>query len=145
MICMWRGGPLDWRSVLGKTAAASTTQAEILAGYGAFLKGLPSTRDLQLLQVMGEDEAALFLGDNTTCISTMNGETADGGNMKHLDQKILCTFDWIKNGLIKAKHIGTDLELADHLSKQQPSPLFLLHRGRILGMAPKAKDYDNEF
>jgi len=142
MICMWRGGPIDWKSTLGKTAAGSTKQAEILAGYMSFLKGLPTKKDFNLLSIMQRDEAALFLGDNTTCISTMKGTTADGGNMKHLDQKILCSFDWILAGEIDVQHVDTYTELADHLTKQQPSELFFDHRTKIMGMGYKPSAYN---
>ena len=64
----------------------------------------------------------------------MKGTTADGGNMKHLDQKILCSFDWILAGEIVVQHVDTYTELADHLTKQQPSELFFDHRNKIMGM-----------
>ena len=72
-----------------------------------------------------------ILEDNTACIKMAKNPIVSGRN-KHMGNKISYLREQVANNSIYFKHIGTDKQLADFLTKNLPAPKFEFLRDCIL-------------
>jgi hypothetical protein len=71
-----------------------------------------------------QEEPTVIYEDNTACISFSKNNT-DHTRTKHIDQRAYCLRDWVRAKIITLKHISTDLQIADILTKALPRIQFL--------------------
>ena len=78
---MMNGGPLSWRSVLGKTICTSTAEAEVMAAVS------PAKEALHLKLLLGElgapNDAIHIQEDNTAAIAQATGGLRHIRKAKH--------------------------------------------------------------
>ena len=86
-VTMLNGGPISWSSVLGKTVATSTCEAEVNAAVAAVKDALHLKR--LLIELKLTDEFPLrILEDNSACIAQANAGLRHVRNAKHYEVKL---------------------------------------------------------
>jgi hypothetical protein len=109
------GGPISWKSMLQKTVALSSTEAEFMSLVSEIQEGMWL---LSLIQEMGIDvkKPIVLMEDNQGCIALANNPTQHG-RTKHIDVKYFFIREKIADGSFMLHYCQTDAMVADLLTK----------------------------
>ena len=88
IVIMLNGGPISWTSVLGKTVATSTCEAEINAAVSAVKDSIHLKLMLVELGYMSNDYPIEILEDNNACIAQASQGLRHVRNAKHYEVKL---------------------------------------------------------
>lgn len=128
-VVMMNGGPISWASVLGKTVAMSTCEAEVNAAVVAAKDALHLK---QLLVDLGlyNPLTPLQIGeDNSACIAQAESGIRHVRNAKHYEIRLRFLQELVVDKRVKFVYCPTELQLADFFTK----PLDLVKFGRFRG------------
>ena len=116
-VVMLNGGPISWSSVLGKTVATSTCEAEINAAAAAAKDALHLSNMLQGLKIARTVEPLQIAEDNAACIAQANAGIKHVRNAKHYKVKLRFLQQLVVEKKIKFQYCPTDHQLADFFTK----------------------------
>ena len=129
-VVMMNGGPLSWRSVLGKTICMSTAEAEIMAAVSA------AKEAMHLKLLLGElgapNDVIHIQEDNTAAISQATGGLRHIRKAKHYSIALRFLQQLTVDGEIKFHHLSTDLQLADLFTKPLDPEKFTYFRDQMM-------------
>jgi hypothetical protein len=126
-------GAITWGSKLQTTVAASTCEAELIAGARAVKEALYLRK--VLFDLSGKWQAIPIMMDNQSALVLIKNPAAGAQNRtKHIDVAYNFARHRVLAGHISAHFIPTQQMLADVFTKQVPGPAFRMHREN-LGLA----------
>jgi hypothetical protein len=116
-VVMMNGGPVSWSSVLGKTVAMSTCEAEVNAAVAAAKDALHLKQLLIDLDVF-DPQAPLQIGeDNSACIAQAESGLRHVRNAKHYEVRLRFLQQLVVEKSVEFVYCPTDLQLADFFTK----------------------------
>ena len=116
-IVTMNGGPISWPSVLGKTVAMSTCEAEVNAAVVAAKDALHLK---QLLVDLGfyNPKTPLQIGeDNSACIAQAESGLRHVRNAKHYEIRLRFLQELVIDKRVEFVYCPTELQLADFFTK----------------------------
>ena len=133
MVVMLNGGPVSWGSILGKTIATSTCEAEVNAAVVAAKDALHIS---QLLKDLGYSPGGplQIAEDNAACIAQAKSGLRHVRNAKHYQVKLRFLQQLVVDKDIEFIYCPTDLQLADFFTKPLVDAKYISFRNIIFGM-----------
>mmetsp|Transcript_37940 Transcript_37940/g.76675 ORF Transcript_37940/g.76675 Transcript_37940/m.76675 type:complete len:1384 (-) Transcript_37940:372-4523(-) len=130
-LVMLNGGPIAWSSVLGKTVATSTCEAEINAAVVAVKDALHFSRLLEDLS--GTVAVPLQIAeDNSACIAQASAGIRHVRNAKHYEVKLRFLQQLVVDRKVQFVYCPTDHQLADFFTKPLDEDKFTYLRNQLL-------------
>jgi hypothetical protein len=117
MVIMLNGGPVAWSSVLGKTVATSTCEAEINAAVVAAKDALHVQRLLSDLGFAEKDAAVKIAEDNSAAIAQAEAGLMHIRNAKHYAVRLRFLQQHVLDKEVEFVYTPTDEQLADFKTK----------------------------
>ena len=119
------GGAVSWKSGKKSVIATSTMEAEFVACFEATIQSLWLRNFGSGLRIIDNIERPLKIHcDNAAVVFFSKGA-------KHMDLKYLSVKEEVQNKKVSIEHIGTDLMIADPLTKGLPPKTFIGHVERM--------------
>jgi hypothetical protein len=131
LIFFLAGGPIAFTSRTQKSVARSTMEAEYMALFEAAQVAQRLRELLQHLGVRIEHPTTLF-EDNAACVITANGDGHTKG-AKHIEIRYHFTRELVKKNIVQIEKVGTEVQLADGLTKNVPLARLEQLRAILLG------------
>jgi hypothetical protein len=116
-VVMCNGGPISWFSILGKTVALSTCEAEIMAACCAAKDAVHTARLLQDLGYSRGDKPIQIAEDNASAIAQAESGLRQVRKAKHYEVKLAMLQQLVLDKKIEFKFCPTNLQLADLFTK----------------------------
>jgi hypothetical protein len=132
IVFMLNGGPVSWTSVLGKTVATSTCEAEINAAVSATKDALHFQLMLQELGLMKEGVPIKIMEDNSACIAQAKSGIHHVRNAKHYEVKLRFLQERVVSKEIEFVYCPTDNQLADFFTKPLDDDKFIGFREMMM-------------
>jgi hypothetical protein len=124
------GAAIVWGSKLQTTVAASTCEAEFIAGARAVKEAL-SLRKL-IFDLSGKWQAVKILMDNQSALVLIKNPAAGAQNRtKHIDVAYNFARHRVQVGQIEACFVPTQKMIADIFTKQLPGPSYRMHKENL--------------
>ena len=138
-VIMLNGGPISWSSVLGKTVATSTCEAEIYAAVVAAKDALHVQRFLSDLgyadDIDDEDSAVQIAEDNSAAIAQATAGLRHVRNAKHYEIRLRFLQQLVVDKHIDFTYCPTDRQLADLFTKPLDGEKFFFFRDALMHLA----------
>ena len=133
-VIMMNGGPISWSSVLGKTVAMSTCEAEVNAAVVAAKDALHLK---QMLMDLGyADAAPIRIGeDNAACIAQAESGIRHVRKAKHYEVRLRFLQQLVVDKQVEFTYTPSELQLADFFTKPLDSTKFIQFRDFIMSPA----------
>jgi hypothetical protein len=123
-VVMMNGGPVCWASILGKTVAMSTCEAEVNAAVAAAKDAL-HLKQLLVDLCLYNPQTPLQIGeDNSACISQAESGIRHVRNAKHYEIRLRFLQELVVDKRVEFVYCPTDLQLADFFTKPLDSIKF---------------------
>jgi len=132
IVFMLNGGPVSWTSVLGKTVATSTCEAEVNAAVSATKDAMHFKLMLQELGMTSEQCPIKVMEDNSACIAQAESGIHHVRNAKHYEVKLRFLQESVVNKAIEFEYCPTDKQLADFFTKPLDEEKFLGFRSKLM-------------
>jgi hypothetical protein len=132
MVTMMNGGPISWSSVLGKTVATSTCEAEVNAAVSAVKDSIHIKQLLLDLNLMESDKPLQIAEDNSACIAQAESGLRHVRNAKHYEVKLRFLQQHAVDKTVEFVYCPTDDQLADMFTKPLDVSKFKMFRERIM-------------
>jgi hypothetical protein len=136
IVVMLNGGPVSWTSVLGKTVATSTCEAEVNAAVSAVKDSLHFKLMMTELGLMDSSDPISLLEDNSACISQAEGGIHHVRNAKHYEVKLRFLQQRVLDKEVKFIYCPTDEQLADFFTKPLDETKFIGFRSQLMCEVP---------
>ena len=120
---LFAGGAVSWRSRKQTCVATSTCEAEYIAMCMAVKESIRLSRLLSDLQSTPEPKPIVLGVDNNGAIDTAKNASVNQRN-KHIDLQYRFVRDAYKSNLISLRHVGSEDQIADSLTKPLHRKLF---------------------
>ena len=130
-LVMMNGGPISWNSVLGKTVATSTCEAEVNAAVVAAKDAVHLSRMLHDLGY-GTAGPLQIAEDNSACIAQATAGLRHVRNAKHYEVKLRFLQQLVVDGDVQFVYCPTDLQLADFFTKPLDEDKFVHFRNGLM-------------
>lgn len=130
-VVIMNGGPISWSSVLGKTVAMSTCEAEVNAAVMAAKDALHLRRMLIDLGYAGS-EPIMIGEDNAACIAQAKSGIRHVRKAKHYEVRLRFLQQLVVDKEVEFKYTPSDMQLADFFTKPLDSVKFTRFRDYIL-------------
>ena len=134
-VIMLNGGPIMWSSVLGKTVAMSTCEAEVNAAVSASKDALHLNRMLAELGY-SNGKPLQIAEDNAACIAQAETGLRHVRNARHYAVRLRFLQELVVNKEVAFKYCPTNYQLADTFTKSLDKEKFVQFRDAILGPMP---------
>ena len=134
-VIMLNGGPIMWSSVLGKTVAMSTCEAEVNAAVSASKDALHLNRMLAELGY-SNGKPLQIAEDNAACIAQAETGLRHVRNARHYAVRLRFLQELVVNKEVAFKYCPTNYQLADTFTKSLDKDKFVQFRDAILGPMP---------
>jgi hypothetical protein len=134
-VTMMNGGPISWSSVLGKTVATSTCEAEVNAAVYAAKDALHVSRMLADLGYANGGKPLQIAEDNSACIAQANSGLRHVRNAKHYEVKLRFLQQLVVDKDVEFVYCPTDLQLADIFTKPLDEAKFVYFRDQLVSEA----------
>ena len=131
IIIMLAGTAVIYKTILQKTIAMSSTEAEFYALADAGKLTLYLRSVLDDLHIDQSDATTLY-EDNKGCLLMATASKATR-RTRHIDIKHFAILDWVQRDLLDIKHISTKDNASDNLTKPNAKILFQRHADTIMG------------
>ena len=139
---LMNGASIIYKTVLQRTIALSSTEAEFyaLADAGKATLYMRSVlRDLQLVQ----ESPTVIYEDNRGCLQ-MTQALKPTKRTRHVDTRYFAILDWVQTDQLEIRKIDTSDNAADALTKALGRILFYRHTDTLLGRrTPSFMTYEN--
>lgn len=132
IVIMLNGGPISWTSVLGKTVATSTCEAEVNAAVVAVKDSVHFKLMLQELGLMDSNASVQILEDNSACIAQAEGGIHHVRNAKHYEVKLRFLQQKVMDKEVEFIYCATNNQLADFFTKPLDEDKFLGFRRQMM-------------
>jgi hypothetical protein len=132
MVCMLNGGPVAWFSVLGKTVATSTCEAEINAACAAAKEAMHIGRLLKDIGAISGDTPMRIAEDNSACIAQANSGLRHVRKAKHYEVKLRFLQQLVVDEDVEFRYCPTKEMLADLFTKPLEAEAFIYLRDKIM-------------
>ena len=133
IVVMMNGGPISWGSVLGKTVATSTCEAEVNAAVLAAKDALHFSQLLFDLGVHTEKQPLQIAEDNAACIAQANTGLRHVKNAKHYQVKLRFLQQLVVDRDVEVVDCPTQHQLADFFTKPLIDGKFTYFRDLLFG------------
>lgn len=133
VVVMMNGGPISWGSVLGKTVATSTCEAEVNAAVVAAKDALHFSQLLFDLGVTPMKRPLQIAEDNAACIAQASTGLRHVKNAKHYQVKLRFLQQLVVDGDVEFVYCPTQHQLADFFTKPLIDGKFTQFRDFIFG------------
>jgi hypothetical protein len=130
-LVMMNGGPISWNSILGKTVATSTCEAEVNAAVVAAKDAVHFSRMLIDLGY-GTTGPLQIAEDNSACIAQAKAGLRHVRNAKHYEVKFRFLQQLVVDRDIQFVYCPTDLQLADFFTKPLDEDKFVHFRNKLM-------------
>ena len=120
--------PIAWRSKTQTTVALSSTEAEYMALGATVAEGLYLKR---LVAEFGYIPAMQIYGDNMSSLHMVRNPSSNQKS-KHIDVRHHFIRDHFASGMFQLEHLGTEVMVADMLTKSLAKALHEKHRGQLM-------------
>ena len=144
MVIMLNGGPIAWSSLLGKTVATSTCEAEINAAVVAAKEGVHVQRLLVDLGLAEIDTSVQIAEDNSAAIAQATAGLRQVRNAKHYEIRLRFLQQLVVDKHIDFVYCPTDRQLADLFTKPLDGEKFILFRDALLRPADRSLEAASE-
>jgi hypothetical protein len=134
VIFMLNGGPVSWCSVLGKTVALSTCEAEVNAACLAAKDALHLSQLLKDIGAFTEVKPLQIAEDNAACIAQATSGLRHVRKAKHYEVKLAFLQQLVVDEKIDFVYCPTDLQYADMMTKSLEKDKFVYFRDLIFGL-----------
>ena len=125
------GGAVSWKSGKQSVIATSTMEAEFVACFEATVHALWLRNFILRLGLVDNIEKPLRIYcDNSAAVFFSKNDRYSKG-AKHMDLKYLSVKEEVQNQRVSVEHIGTELMIADPLTKGLPPKTFTGHVERM--------------
>jgi len=131
-VVMLNGGPISWGSVLGKTVATSTCEAEVNAAVSAVKDAIHLRHMLADLKLMGRETPLQIAEDNSACIAQAEAGLRHVRNAKHYEVKLRFLQQHVFDKNVEFVYCPTNDQLADLFTKPLDESKFLFFRDAIM-------------
>jgi hypothetical protein len=131
-VTMLNGGPISWFSVLGKSVATSTCEAEVNVAVAAAKDAIHFQRLLVDLGVCDGSKPLQLAEDNAACISQAQAGLRHIRNAKHYEVRLRFLQQLVLDKQVEFKYCPTNLQIADFLTKPLDSAKFCRFRDQLL-------------
>jgi hypothetical protein len=138
MVTMLNGGPISWASVLGKTVATSTCEAEINAAVVAAKDALHVQRLLIDLGYADKETAVQIAEDNSAAIAQATAGIRHVRNAKHYEIRLRFLQQLVVDKHVDFVYCPTDRQLADLFTKPLDGEKFVLFRDALLRLGDRS-------
>ena len=132
-VVMMNGGPISWSSVLGKTVALSTCEAEVNAAVSAAKDALHLQRMLFDLGYAQSSDTLQIAEDNSACIAQAESGLRHVRKAKHYEVRLRFLQQLVVDREIEFVYCPTDRMLADFFTKPLDSEKFQRFRNYLVG------------
>ena len=136
VVIMLNGGPVSWTSVIGKTVATSTCEAEINAAVSAVKDAIHLKLMLVELGLMDDAMPMKILEDNSACIAQTSQGLRHVRNAKHYEVKLRFLQQRVISNEVDFVYCPTDEQLADFVTKPLDETKFVGFRKMIMCDVP---------
>ena len=133
VVVMMNGGPISWASILGKTVATSTCEAEVNAAVVAAKDALHLSQMLFDLGVTTKKQPLQIGEDNAACIAQAKSGIRHVKNAKHYQVKLRSLQRLVVDKDVDFVYCPTDQQLADFFIKPLVDGKFTYFRDQIFG------------
>jgi hypothetical protein len=134
MVFMLNGGPVSWCSVLGKTVALSTCEAEVNAACLAAKDALHLSQLLLDIGLFSEVKPLQIAEDNAACIAQATGGLRHVRKAKHYEVKLAFLQQLVVEEKIDFVYCPTEVQYADIFTKSLEKDKFVYFRNLIFGI-----------
>lgn len=134
IVVMLNGGPVSWTSVLGKTVATSTCEAEINAAVVAVKDAVHLKLMMVEMGLMSKDAPIQILEDNAACIAQAAQGLRHVRNAKHYEVKLRFLQQRVVDREVEFVYCPTDTQLADFFTKPLDDLKFIGFRNRMMSV-----------
>jgi len=125
------GGAISWKSAKQSVIATSTMEAEFVACFEATVNALWLRNFVSRLGIVDSIARPLRIYcDNFAAVFFSKNDKYSKG-AKHMDLKYLMVKEEVQKCRVLIEHIGTDLMIADPLTKGLPPKTFIGHVERM--------------
>jgi len=131
-VIMLNGGPIAWSSILGKTVATSTCEAEINAAVISAKEAVHFRRMLIDLDLMSETLPFQIAEDNSAAIAQAEAGLRHVRNAKHYEVKLRYLQQFVVDKIVEFVYCPTDAQLADFFTKPLDSETYRKFRNQIM-------------
>ena len=123
------GFPISWSSKRQSVVALSTCEAEYISACSVACQALWILSLISELNLKTDDFVELQVDNKSTIDLARN--LVSHGHSKHIETKFHFLRDQVNKGRIRLKHCGTDLQLADIMTKVLKADKFKLLRNML--------------
>jgi hypothetical protein len=134
MVFMLNGGPVSWCSVLGKTVALSTCEAEVNAACLAAKDALHLSQLLKDMGFYAEVKPLQIAEDNAACIAQATTGLRHVRKAKHYEVKLAFLQQLVVEEKIDFVYCPTNVQYADIFTKSLEKDKFIYFRNLIFGI-----------
>lgn len=131
-VIMLNGGPISWSSILGKTVATSTCEAEVNAAVHAAKESLHIKRLLFDLGLTPEFSPIQIAEDNSACIAQATAGLRSIRNAKHYQVRLRFLQQLVVDRDVEFIYTPTEHQLADFFTKALEVDTFQRFRDIIM-------------
>ena len=125
------GGAVSWKSGKQSIIATSTMEAEFIACFETSIHALWLRNFISRFSLVDSIEKPLRIYcDNSAAVFFSKNDRYSKG-AKHMDLKYLSVKEEVQNHRVSIEHIGTELMIADPLTKGLPPKTFTGHVDRM--------------
>ncbi len=130
-VIMFGGGAIQWKSQLQSTVSLSSREAE----YKALSECAAQVTHLkQLLRDLGITQKKVVINEDNVGAMKLAENWISSKRTKHIDVKYHHIRELVENGEIELKHVRTESQPADILTKNVPKVVFEKHRKFIMNL-----------
>lgn len=127
---MYGGAPIQWKSKKQEIVTLSSTEAE-LTSLCAMVKDIITIRNLAKELKIIEDSPTTIYCDNQSAIKLATNERSVH-TVRHIGVRAAYTREKVQEGEIVIKHVRTDDNVADMLTKPLATKRFLFLRNKLM-------------
>ena len=131
-VIMLNGGPIAWSSILGKTVATSTCEAEVNAAVVSVKEAMHFRLMLIDLGLMSSNSSFQIAEDNSACIAQAEAGLRHVRNAKHYEIKLRFLQTAVVEQIVAFVYCPTNHQLADFFTKPLEAEKFIHFRNIIM-------------
>ena len=133
-ILMLCGAAIVYSSKRQGCVAMSSTEAEIIAASTCSLEVI-FVRTLLAEMGLPQDQPTPLAVDNSGAVE-LSKDRKSCGKTRHIDRRYFKVRELMASGQVVVRHLPTDLNVADLLTKALPMEAFLRHRAACMNLPP---------
>ena len=130
-VSLLAGGAISWKSAKQSVIATSTMEAEFVTCFEATVHALWLRNFISRLGIVDNIARPLRIYCDNFAVVFFSKNDKYSNGAKHMDLKYLSIKEEVQKRRVLIEHIGTDLMIADPLTKGLPPKTFIGHVERM--------------